>query len=602
MKKIVHFVFIFLIINIAFSSEINWLSFEEGLKKAQKENKLILMDIYAKWCHWCNVIENTTYRDKKVIELIEKYYIPIRVDAEERPDINKKYNQGGLPSTLILDKNGNILFGAIYVPPEEMRKLLTHYAQMTPQEIKREVQRVKLEKELKLKRLKRRLKSKKITPKKIKKIYRYIKLVYDYKYGGLKGAPKFPQIYLPYFLMLYGIIFEDKKANELAVKTLNAYANLIDKVEGGIYRYSVNEYWSQPHYEKLLKDQAQLSILYFNGYSLYKDKNFLKNANLLINFAKNKLYDKKTGYFYNSQGADIVDEEGTLLMTGEEYFTKDEEGREIIQETLGYSPKIEKNVYFANNCIMASALVYSYVYNNNNEDLKTAEKLIKNIIKDGLKEKGVVHSKNIKEYYLSTQVYFLEALLNLYQITGDINYLNLSEKMLNILDKYYFSKKLGIYVDLKDTGINLSNISFIDDIFSLNARLVRVFYQIQVFTGEDSLQEKIKNITKKLPSKGKFYTSIAYFINLYPPTVIHIVAGTYQREKLIKTSFKVFPFYSFTQFINLNDKKLAKSLGYEDKGIYVCNANMCFKKIKNPYNLREEVFKILRKYKKFNVF
>ncbi len=591
-----------ILLSLSFASEIKWYSFEEGIKKAQKENKLILMDIYAKWCHWCNVIENTTYRDKKVIEIIENYYIPIRVDAEERPDINKKYNQGGLPSTLILDKNGNILFGAIYVSPEEMRKLLLHYAHMTPEEISQEVQRVKLEKKLKIKRLGRKLKSKEITPKQIKKTYKYIKLIYDYKYGGLKGVPKFPKTEIPYFLMIYGLIFEDKNADNLAIKTLNAYENLIDKVEGGIYRYSVNEYWSEPHYEKLLKDQAELSILYFNGYSLYRNGNFLKNANLLINFAKNKLYDKKTGYFYNSQGADIVDDEGTLLMTGEEYFTKDEEGREIIKEALGYGPRIERNIYFANNALMANALVYSFVYNNNSEDLKIAEKLINNIINDGLKEKGVIHSKDIKEYYLSTQVYFLEALLNLYQVTGDIKYLKLSKKILNILDKYYFSKKLGIYVDLKDTGINLSNISFIDDIFALNARLVKVFYQLQVFTGEDNMQEKIEKITKKLPSKGNFYTSIAYFINLYPPTVAHIVENISKKENLIKISFKIFPFYHFTQFIDENNASLARKLGYEEKGIYICNAKMCFKKVSDPKDLGKEVLNVLKKYKEFNAF
>lgn len=143
------FLLFLLITNISFASEIKWLSFEEGLKKAKKENKLILMDIYAKWCHWCNVMENTTYRDKEVIELINKYYIPVKVDAEKRPDINKKYNQGGLPYTLILDKNGNIVFGAIYVAPEDMKKLLLYFAKMSPKDIESQVERVKFHQELK---------------------------------------------------------------------------------------------------------------------------------------------------------------------------------------------------------------------------------------------------------------------------------------------------------------------------------------------------------------------------------------------------------------------------------------------------------------------
>jgi len=597
------FIIVFILSAVSFSSEIKWLSFEEGLKKAQKENKLIIMDIYAKWCHWCNVIENTTYRDKQVISLIEKYYIPIRVDAEKRPDINKKYNQGGLPSTLILDKNGNVIFGAIYVPPEEMKKLLTHYASMSEKEIIQEVERVKLEKNLKYRRIQRKLKEKKINPDYLKKTFRYLKLVYDYKYGGIKGAPKFPVEQIPYFSMLYYIFFEDEKAKKISEDTLYAYSNLIDKVEGGIYRYSVNEYWTEFHYEKLLKDQADLSILYFNGYSLFNNKDFLYFANLLINFAKNKLYDKKTGYFYNSQGADIVDEKGTLLITGEEYFSKNKEGREILEQAVGYSPKIEKNIYFSNNSLIASALVYSYIYNNKEKDLKIAKRIVKNIIKDGLKEKGIIHSKNIKKYYLSTQVYFLEALLNLYQATGNKIYLKLSKKIIDTLKKYYFSKKLGIFVDYKDTGISISNISFIDDITALNVRLIKAFYMYSVFTTDEEILEIVEKITKRLPTKGNFDTAIAYFINLYPPTIAHIIGENKYKNIFIKVSFKFFPFYHYSQFISKKDKNFIKELGYSaDKKtvIYLCNINMCFKKIKKLKDLKKEVFQIYKIY--FNAF
>lgn len=596
------FLLFLLIINISFASETKWLSFEEGLKKAKKENKLILMDIYAKWCHWCNVIENTTYRDKEVIELINKYYIPVRVDAEKRPDINKKYNQGGLPSTLILDKNGNIVFGAIYVAPEDMKKLLLYFAKMSPKDIESQVERVKFHQELKYRIFQKNLKEKQISPVYIKKIYRYIKFRYDKKYGGLLGAPKFPIRQVPYFLMLYYIFYSDDNAKKLAEKTLYAYSNLIDKIEGGSYRYSTNEYWTNFHYEKLLRDQAELSVMYFNGYSLFQNKDYLKFANLILKFAKNKLYDKKTGFFYNSQGADIVDKNDTLLVSGEDYFIKSKKEREEIEKKVGYSPRIEKDIYFANNALMVSALAYSYVYNNSKEDLKIAENLTKNIINQAWKEKGIIHSKDLNEYYLNTQVYFLEALLNLYQITGNKYYLEKAKALAEIILKNYYSKQLGIYTDLKDIGLNIKNISFIDDIFAVNSRLIKQLYILSAFTGDEKYFQKAKQLTKKLPARASIDTALAYFIFIYKPAVIHIIGLKKDKDKFINKSFKVFPYYVFTQFVDKNDKILLKNLGYKPENktvIYLCNISMCFEKLNNVDALREKVFKIYKNLAEF---
>ncbi|RUM49586.1 MAG: thioredoxin domain-containing protein [Hydrogenothermus sp.] len=600
MKKNIFCILLLILTNTVFSSEIKWLNFEEGIKKAKAENKLILMDIYAKWCHWCNVIENTTYRDKRVIEVINKYYVPIRVDAEERPDINKKYNQGGLPSTVILDHDGNVLFGAIYVPPDDMVKLLEFYVSLDKQKLKEEAERVKLLAESRFKRLKKSLREKQINKNYLEKTFKYIKIRYDYKFGALKGAPKFPKTSLPYFLILYWIFFDDVNAKKMAIDTLYAYSKLIDNVEGGLYRYSVNEYWTEFHYEKLLKDQAQLSVLYFNGYTLFRKKDFKIFANKLINFAKNKLYNPKIGYFYNSQGADIVDDKGTLLITGEEYFPRDKEGRQLLENAVGYSPKIEKRIYFANNLLMAKALVYSYIFNENQKDLKIAKKIIENILKDGFSKKGVIHSKILEKYYLNTQIYFLDAVLTLYEITGELKYLNLAEKIFSILNKYYYSKNLNIFVDLTDTGINIKNISFIDDIFALNAKLVKLFYKLAIMTGNEQYYETAFKLAKKLPAKANIDTGIAYFVIIYKPVLTRTIGFENDRKIFVKTSFKVFPFFAFSQFIDKNNKEFLNKIGYifeEKTKAYICNIEMCFLSIgKEDLNsLRNKIFEIYKK-------
>ncbi len=589
------FVGVFLLLPLfSFASEIRWHSFEEGISLAKKQNKLILMDIYAKWCHWCNVIENTTYRDEKVIQLINKYYIPVRVDAEKRPDINKNYNQGGLPSTVILTPDRKIIFGAIYLSPEKMAEVLEYFATLPPERLETLKKKVEKRRSFRERLLVRLLKQKQLNPAFLRKIFRYITIRYDYQYGGLKGAPKFPRTDVVYFLLDYWLVFGDDKAKILAKKTLDAYAYMIDKEEGGIYRYSVNEYWTEFHYEKLLKDQANLSILYYSGYSVFKEKKYLKFANLLLNFAINRLYSPEKGLFYNSQGADIVDENGTLLMSGEEYFIKSKEEREKIVKKLGYAPNIEKAFYSSTNLLAVSALVYGYAFNQNPEYLKLAKKVFKNLEKTYLTEKGVKYSQEIDSYYLSSQVYYLQALLDLYQITGDLNYLYKAKKFLNILDTHFYNEKLGIYTDLQDTGLNIKNISFIDDIFSLNAKLAVFFYKMALFLENEKIFEKAEKLAKKLPTKANIETGIAYFTVLIKPLSSRVI-GEKVSDSIKAKAFRTFPFFHYSQPIT--DKTFAKKLDYPfstNLQIYICNTDMCFKKLSNVDNLEPTIVEIYR--------
>ena len=594
MKKV--FLIFLLVFSLSFASEIKWYSFKEGLKKAQEEKKLVLMDIYAQWCHWCNVIENTTYRDKKVISIIEKYYIPIRVDAEKYPDINKKYNQGGLPTTVILTSKGEILWGSgRYISPEDMVRLLRYFVSLPEEEIKQIAERNKLRKEAFLRRFSKKIKEKEISPIVIKKTFRYVDLKFDEEYGGFLGSPKFPVDELPYFLMLYAL-FDNDVAYKMVKKTLDGYSKIIDPVEGGIYRYSTTEYWTHPHYEKLLKDQGEISILFFNGYSFTGDKKYKEYALSLINFALNKLYDRKKDLFYNSQGADIVDENGTILMSGEEFFPKGKEERETIVSVLGYGPNIEKSIYFSTNTLISNALFYAYAYTKEEKYKDIALKTLNSILKKGLTKEGVKYAPDIEKYYLHTQVYTLETLLTAYQITGNISYLKTAKKLVNILLKNYYSQKTKIFTDKDDVGLSFDHISFMDDLINLNYKISKQLYKLSLFTGEEYYKEIADNTIKRLPAKGNLSVALAYYLYLDPPIALHVIGNSI--NKSIK-AFKVFPFWAFSHFLPLKDKARIEKLGYKaEKGIFVCNPNICFKKIDEKSEIKKEVFGILKSYKK----
>ncbi len=581
--------------------EIRWYSFEEGLKLAKEQKKLVLLDIYAKWCHWCNVMENTTYRNKAVIKIIKKYYIPVRVDADQRPDINKKYNQGGLPSTVILTPDGEIVYGTIYVPPEDMVKLLQQFAKMSSEEIQEFVQRNKMIKELHFKKFERTTTKKEIKRSYLDFVFKVLERKFDTEVGGFKGAPKFPVEELPYFLMLYSIF--NKPVKDFLEKTLYGYARLIDKVEGGIFRYGTQPDWSLPHYEKLLKDQADISVMYFNAYSFFENSDFLNYANLLISFMENRLYDRKTGYFYNSQGADIVDEKGTLLMTGEEFFLKSKEERQQIIKSLGYSPRIDRSIYFPMNALASKAFLYSFMYNNKKNHKQIGLTVINNIIKDGLTDKGIKYSAKIDRYYLNSQVYTLEALLVAYQISSDDKYMNLIRKLISILDKYYFSKEIGIYTDMEDVGLNIKRISFIDDLVSLNARLCRVLYAVALLENDISYKEKADNVISSLPRGFHLYTAIAYYLYHYSPLGTHIVGYEKDKDKFLYHSFTAFPFWNFTQFVSFKDEEKIQKLGYNPQKqttAFICSIQLCFKQETDPDNIKADIFSIFKSYTQIN--
>ena len=576
--------FIFLMLfNVCLSSEIKWFSYEEGIKKAKSEKKLILLDIYAQWCHWCNVMENTTYRDQNVVSLITQHFIPIRVDAEKRPDLNKKYNQGGLPTTVIMDSKGNILWGGIYVSPEDMERLLSYFLSLDEKQIKKIAQLNKKKEERAYKRFFKKIKPKEPSKKYIKKVFRSIKIRFDSENGGFYGAPKFPQEELLHFLLLYWKFVGDKEAKKMMIKTAQGYMRLIDPVEGGIYRYSVNQYWTQPHYEKLLKDQSDLSSTFFDIYSQTGDNRFLRSALSLVNFSINKLYDRNRKLFYNSQGADIVDQEGTILMTGEEFFKLSREERKKAVKKLGYPPKLEKSFYYGNNALISKALFYAYIFTGEKKYLNTAKDVLDTVLEKAFSEKGIIYSEN-GGYYLSENIYTLEALITAYQITGDREYLKKSIDLLGILQRYYYSKKLGILTDPEDTGISLKRISFIDDIILLNARAVKSIYTLSVIAGDKNYQNFADSIIRHLPTNVNISTGIGFFVYLYPPVVVHINEKN-KNADLVRKILRVFPYWISIHF----DRS--------EEGYFICNSQLCFFKTDNPEQVPDLLKKAVESYK-----
>ncbi|MBV8424567.1 MAG: thioredoxin domain-containing protein, partial [Candidatus Eremiobacteraeota bacterium] len=253
------------------AAEIGWMDWgRDAFARAKETDRPILLGISAVWCHWCHVMDETTYSDQRVIDLIRDRYVPIRIDNDQHPDINARYNMGGWPTTAFLSPSGEILTGATYVAPDDFARVLEHVAAIWQDK----KERADIERRLHGREATRdgntpSPNGTSIDPHAVTSIAATITAGYDQEYGGFGDAPKFPQAdALRFLLLLYRRDRAHDKADErlyeILARTALAMARggMYDHVEGGFFRYSTTRDWSVPHFEKMAEDHAGLLRFY----------------------------------------------------------------------------------------------------------------------------------------------------------------------------------------------------------------------------------------------------------------------------------------------------------------------------------------------------
>ncbi len=352
----------------------------EAFEKAKEKNLPILMDIGAVWCHWCHVIDEESYEDKETADIINDKFIAIKVDKDERPDIDSRYQkavtafagQGGWPLTAFLTYEGYFFYGGTYFPKESkfglpafktvLLQISKYYAENEKSvlEQSKDFYRELFDetkgfavKNVNLLNQANDLKhvfagnynfSLKDAEKKVKKLAsdsaKEFLLHFDHENGGLDEAPKF--YYFPVLEMLYYdyLLNSNKESLNAGFFTLAkiALGGVFDHVDGGFHRYSTDKKWLIPHFEKLASDNASGLRVYIKYYSLVKIysglrlnlnldmeefQSLLLNAiNKTLNFLTERLYDRRNGGFYSSMSADVS---GELITDDGSFYTWTEE-------------------------------------------------------------------------------------------------------------------------------------------------------------------------------------------------------------------------------------------------------------------------------------
>lgn len=286
------------------ANEIRWNAWSgAAFDRARAENKPVLLGISAVWCHWCHVMDETTYSRPDVIAFINERFIPIRVDNDRRPDINARYNQGGWPTTAFLTPDGVMLAGATYVPPQQMLQMLAqieryfnehrdHIAAQTGASPTADdpgggPARTLLETD-------------------IARVVEAVVDRYDEQYGGFGDEPKFPMTDAMEFLLLEFRISGDQRLYEIVAQSMLAMSRggMYDHVEGGFYRYSTTRDWSIPHFEKMTEDHAGLLRVLAQLYADSSNPEFRTTLDSASRYVRTVLFDAGTLRFAGSQDAD----------------------------------------------------------------------------------------------------------------------------------------------------------------------------------------------------------------------------------------------------------------------------------------------------------
>jgi hypothetical protein len=495
---------------------VNWYPWsEQALEKARDEDKLMIISIGYAACHWCHVMEKESFEDTAVARLMNEHFISVKIDREERPDIDKIYmdaailinGNGGWPLNVIALPDSRPVFAGTYYPKEDWQKTLDYFLEIY------ETKRDRLERQAEL--ITNGIQTLEEVPdiavnteldqQAIIELADKVKSGIDYEMGGKKGAPKFPVPSLFRFLLKYAALSEDQDALLAVTITLDRMISggIYDPVGGGFARYATDERWQVPHFEKMTYDNAQLVRLLADVYSYTRDSAYLQVLNQTLNFI-NEALTSPEGIFYSSLDADSEGEEG-------KYYTwTASDLKDILKDQYNIFSDYY-NISDSGNWEAGVNILYEHsspVKWRDKHGISEAE--AENIVRESLERINVRRQQRIKPALDDKSItawngLMISGLIRAYEVTGNELYRDRAIKAASFIQQELIKADGSLYRNFKDGKKSISG--FLDDY----AFVIQAYLSVFQNTFESKWLDQARQLTLHTINHFRSDSSIFFY-------------------------------------------------------------------------------------------
>ena len=477
---------------------VNWYAWgEDAFKAAKKQNKPIFLSIGYSTCHWCHVMEEESFDNIDIATILNKYFICIKVDREQYPDVDSIYMQallvlkgsGGWPLNLFLTPDAKPIFGDTYFTTQKFRELLIQINNLWQTQ-----QRVLLDNAERLHLMMEKMNTlennnKIIGDTAITAAIKDIEFSYDSIGGGFGSAPKFPNEPYLLFLLEYQSHYYNKERQSMIDNTLTsmAFGGIYDYIGGGFHRYTTDRFWNIPHFEKMLYNQAQLSLVYAKAYQLTANKLYHKTAIETLDYTLNEMRTSQ-GAFYSATDADSEGEEGLFFLWSQldfnKYLTK--EDALIASKFFNIQKFSEKNILHKTDSISEFAIKNSLSINLLTQTIDRVRKLLY----AARKQRIAPHTDS--KIITTWNAMMIESLAFNSLYLREPHYLEAALKCADYLWKYHHKKDDSLW------RISLNQKASIDAVLQDYASLAKSFVSLYDITKKKLWLQRAENITNKM--------------------------------------------------------------------------------------------------------
>jgi uncharacterized protein len=507
----------------AADQKIDWYPWsEEAFEKARLEDKPVFLSSGAIWCHWCHVMAKESFKDDEVAELLNDRYVAIKLDRDEHPDVDRRYQQavtvmgasGGWPLSVFLTPDKIAFYGGTYFPVTDslgkpgfktLLKAMSEFYKTRKDEVYESSR--KFHDFLKQQSPRKGKVSEVLTDEAVKSIMKG----FDKAHGGFGSAPKFPMSGAIEFLLNRYFFTKDQTIEYTLKKTLVAMASggFRDQLGGGFHRYSTDEAWTVPHFEKMTEDNAWLLRNYIDAYSLFGDQFYKKVAEDIIFFIRAEL-SRPDGGFYTSMDADVTpDDEGGYftwtddevrgILTADEYaafslyftHTKNtmhhDNNKFVLSVSMGINdvsrhlmidvdnvknrlesarlkllavrnkrqkPFVDSALYTSLNGMMIAAYLKAYKAIGDEKLKEFALNSLERILRINVEDGRLMHSPGVKAL-LEDYIYIVDALISAYEASANGEYLILAEGFMETCLEHFHDREGGGFFDTEEEVVGL---------------------------------------------------------------------------------------------------------------------------------------------------